>query len=39
MSTTPIEIACRLDIIRGWMDVAKFAALKAAMDAKIARTA
>lgn len=37
MSTPPLEIAMRLAVIASWMDVAAYTALKAAVDAKLAR--
>lgn len=37
MSSAPIEIAARMAVIRQWMDAYAFAALQAAVAAKLAR--
>lgn len=37
MSSAPGQIAARLRVIAGWMDPAPFAALKAAVERKLAR--
>ena len=37
MTSLPIEIAARMAVVGQWMDVTRFAALKAAVDAKMGR--